>query len=96
MKTCSPYSKIIHTLTNLHHSHPSYTMGQHLSTALDGSDICSLTDKEILTALKTYSSSLDYDVPHEENIDRIIEGGLHLQRLLLEDEEEEDNEELIN
>lgn len=89
MKASIQYNKIIKALQTLHKTHPSYNMGRHIATALDGyPDIWGLTDREFLFALNKYIIELDMDIPHDENIDDIIKGGLNLHSILDEEEEE--------
>ena len=83
------YRKIIHVLESLHKAHPFYNMGQHISTAMDGSDLWGVSDKEMLLALQKYEASLELDTDHnEEEIEEIIKGGMNLERMFLEEEEE--------
>jgi hypothetical protein len=77
-------------LENLHKAHPTYNIGRHISTALDGyDDIWGVTDKEFLFALEKYELELNMDSPHidEEEIDEIIKDGMNLERTLFEEEE---------
>ena len=75
-------------LESLHKAHPFYNMGQHISTAMDGSDLWGVSDKEMLLALQKYEASLDMDIDHnEEEIEEIIKDGMNLERMF---EEEED------
>ncbi len=75
-------------LESLHKAHPFYNMGQHISTAMDGSDLWGVSDKEMLLALQKYEASLDMDINHnEEEIEEIIKDGMNLERMF---EEEED------
>ena len=93
MKT-TYYNKVINILKTLHKEHPSYTMGHHISTALDGYAVWGMSDKEMLYAFEKYSAELQFDVPHEDkDINNIIYQGVHLEDLreqLLYGEEEED------
>ena len=83
------YRKILHVLESLHKAHPFYNMGQHLSTAMDGSELWGVTDKELLLALEKYEASLEMDVNHnEEEIEEIIKDGMNLERTLFEEEED--------
>jgi hypothetical protein len=83
------YRKILHVLESLHKAHPFYNMGQHISTAVDGSELWGVTDKEMLLALEKYEASLELDVNHnEEEIEEIIKDGMNLERTLFEEEEE--------
>jgi hypothetical protein len=78
-------------LENLHKAHPTYNIGRHISTALDGyDDIWGVTDKEFLFALEKYELELNMDIDHidQEEIDEIIKDGMNLERTLFEEEEE--------
>jgi hypothetical protein len=77
-------------LERLHKAHPTYNIGRHISTALDGyDDVWGVTDKEFLFALEKYELELNMDSPHidEEEIDEIIKDGMNLERMFLDDEE---------
>ena len=76
-------------LESLHKAHPFYNMGQHLSTAVDGSELWGVTDKELLLALEKYEVNLEMDVDHnEEEIEAIIKDGMNLENTLFEEEED--------
>jgi hypothetical protein len=78
-------------LESLRKAHPTYNIGRHISTALDGyDDIWGVTDKEFLFALEKYELELNMDSPHidEEEIEEIIKDGMNLERTLFEEEEE--------
>ncbi len=78
-------------LESLHKAHPTYNIGRHISTALDGyDDIWGVTDKEFLFALEKYELELNMDVDHidQEEIEEIIKDGMNLERTLFEEEEE--------
>jgi hypothetical protein len=85
------YRKIIEVLESLQKAHPTYNMGRHISTALDGyDDIWGITDKEFLFALEKYEMALNMDVDHvdQEEIENILKDGMHLNTMFLEEEEE--------
>lgn len=85
------YRQIIHVLESLHKAHPTYNIGRHISTALDGyDDIWGVTDKEFLFALEKYELELNMDTDHidQEEIEKIIKDGMNLERTLFEEEEE--------
>jgi len=93
MKRASYYSQILSMLQDLHRTYPTYNIGKHLSTALDGyGDMWGLTDREILFALEEYKAQLDTDVPHtdDDEIDKIIKDGMNLDDILTEEEDGED------
>jgi hypothetical protein len=78
-------------LESLYKAHPTYNIGRHISTALDGyDDIWGVTDKEFLFALEKYELELNMDVDHidQEEIEEIIKDGMNLERTLFEEEEE--------
>jgi hypothetical protein len=88
MKTNLQYNKIIKALQSLHKKHPTYNMGRHIATALDGyPDVWGLTDREFLFAINKYITELDIDHFHNEDIDVIIKDGLDLNHILDEEEE---------
>jgi hypothetical protein len=85
------YRQILQTLERLRKAHPTYNIGRHISTALDGyDDIWGVTDKEFLFALEKYELELNMDSPHidEEEIEAILKDGMNLERTLFEEEEE--------
>jgi hypothetical protein len=83
------YRQIIKVLESLYKAHPTYNIGRHLSTALDGhTDVWGVSDKEFLYALQKYEIELNMDVNHEEDIEDIIKDGMNLERTLFEEEED--------
>ena len=85
------YRQIVQSLTRLQKAHPTYNIGRHLSTALDGySDLWGVEDKEFLFAIQKYEIELNMDVNHidEEEIEDIIKDGMNLERTLFEEEED--------
>lgn len=91
MSKKTPYQQALQTLQELHKDFPTYNMGRHLSTALDGyGDIWGLTDKELAFALNKYKAELEMDVPHtdESEIDKIIKEGMDLDNILKEEDED--------
>ena len=93
MKPTSPYEQILGVFVELKEAFPTYNLGRHLETALDGyKDIWGMTDKELLYALKKYKAQLTLDVPHpdESELAKIINDGMNLDTILQEDEEDDD------
>jgi hypothetical protein len=90
MKNPNYYRQIIQLLGRLHKAHPFYNMGQHLSTAMDGSELWAVSDKELLFSLQKYEITLDMDVDHidEKEIEAIIKDGMNLEKTLFEEEED--------
>jgi len=84
------FKKIIEILKELKAQYPSYTLGKHISTALDDyGDIWGLSDKEIHFAFTKYKAQMTMDVPHEtdeKELQRILKDGMNLSL----DIEEED------
>lgn len=87
------YAEVISLLEELNKSFPTYNVGRHLATALDGyGDIWGLTDKELAFALRKYKTEIEMDVPHtdESELDKIIKEGLDLENILKEEEDDGD------
>ena len=84
------YKQILNVLEILKKEHPMYTIGWHISTALDGSDIWSVSDKDFLLMLTEYESKLNSDVIHDEDVENIIKQGMNLNHILDEDDLYED------
>lgn len=88
MKQPNYYHQILQTLKRLRKAHTTYNMGRHISTAIDGSELWGVSDRELFFSLQKYEASLEMDVNHdEEEIEAIIKDGMNLERLF---EEEED------
>lgn len=90
MGTTNYYRKIIQVLERLHKAHHTYNIGRHISTAIDGSELWGVSDKELLFSLQKYEASLDMDRDHidEEELEEIIKDGMNLNVIFLEEEEE--------
>ena len=73
MSNLTLYKQILITLEKLHKAHPTYNMGKHISTALDGCELWGVSDKELLISLNKYEASLEIDINHpdEEDIDEL-------------------------
>ena len=77
------YKEILNVLQELKSSYPEYTIGMHLSTALDEyNDIWGVPDSEVLYALEKYRATLEYtNAPREtsgEDLEKIINDGMNL------------------
>lgn len=85
------YGEIIEVLTELKHLYPTYSIGRHISTALeDYGDVWGTSDKEVLFAFTKYKAQMEMDVPHEaekEELDEIIRDGMDLKNILRPDED---------
>lgn len=81
------YKQILQTLERIRKAHPSYNMGKHLSTALDGSDVWGISDRALLSSLHKYEIELNIDVHHEDEIEDIIKNSMNLSSEDLLEEE---------
>jgi len=91
MKNPNYYRQIIKAFERLNKAHPTYNIGRHISTALDGyTDVWGVSDKEFLFALQKYEIELNMDIDRidEEEIEDIIKDGMNLGRLFLDEEED--------
>jgi hypothetical protein len=87
------YTKILSVLKTLHTKHPTYNLGRHISTALDEyGDLWNVSDKEFLFAMEKYMVEQELDIPHEseEDINKIINEGMHLEKMFAEEELDEE------
>ena len=89
------YKKIVNVLLELGRAYPECNLGKHIATAVDSSstkdDLWGMSDKEIFDSLKEYQLAKELDFRHDESeLDRIISDGMHLNRILENDEHEED------
>lgn len=94
------YTDIIEKLLELKTDYPSYSMGKHLSTALDEyGDLWGMTDKEMAFAITRYKAQMEMNVSREtdEDMEKIIREGINLKGLssLELDDEEYDYEDDI-
>ncbi len=94
MRKASYFSQTISLLQELHKQHPTYSVGQHLSTALDGyGDMWGVTDKELLFALQKYQVNIELDnFPNKEEIDKIIKDAMDLDNILNDNSDGEGDE----
>jgi hypothetical protein len=84
------YIQIIDLLNELHRTFPTYNLGKHLSTALDGQgDVWGISDKELLYILTKYKTELELDTHHanDKEIEDIIRDGMNLNDILMEEED---------
>lgn len=80
------YTLILKVLEQLHKEHPSYNIGRHIATATDSSELWGISDKELLLSLKKYEVALNMDSNHDNDIDEIINDGMHLDSYIDEEE----------
>lgn len=88
MKSPNYYQKILKLFHDLKELYPQYTMGRHLSTIIDDyGDVWGASDKDLYNSLNKYSKNLTLDIPHkEEEIERILQEGMHLDTILEEED----------
>ncbi|NBW39010.1 MAG: hypothetical protein EBR30_29140 [Cytophagia bacterium] len=87
------YAEVISILQELNKNFPTYNLGRHLATALDGyGDIWGITDKEFAFALSKYKTEIEMDVPHadENELEKIIKEGMDLENILKEEDSDGD------
>jgi hypothetical protein len=92
-KNETEYDQIVSLFQELNKKYPSYSIGRHISTALDEyNDLWGLTNKEFLFALNKYATTLEIDNSFDDNkfLSKIIEDGEHLFDETTEDEDFED------
>lgn len=95
MSTINYYKECLKILDNLHKSHPSFSLGRHLSTALsDYGDVWGMPNKEFLYALRKYEAEMELNngkaSSHEKFVDKIVKDAMDIDNLLNE-EDQEDN-----
>ena len=74
--------RILQILKELKKSKPKYTLGKHIATAVDSSqmsDLWAISDKELHNSLINYQAGLEMDIPHQEDdIENILMDGKNL------------------
>lgn len=95
MASLNYYKECLKVLDSLHTTHPTFSLGRHLSTALsDYGDIWGIPNKELLFALQKYEAEMELNTPnsasHEQFVDKVVKDALDMDHLL--DEEQEDND----
>jgi len=82
------YGQIVQLLIELKDDYPSYSLGQHLSTALgDYGDLWGVSDKEIAFALEKYKTELECNTVSDEEVDKIVKDAENLDKLFQEEED---------
>ena len=82
------YSEALVVMQELKTLYPNYSLGRHISTALDDyDDVWGVSDKELSFAFIKYKAQLQLDVPHNEDINEIIRGGMDFSNLISNDED---------
>jgi hypothetical protein len=88
------FKKVLTLLQQLHKDYPNQTLATHLSTALqDYGNTWGLSDKELSFAIEKYQLELEINnfVP-DKDLAKIIEEGMHLDKIDLYNDQEEDEE----
>lgn len=85
------FKKIITLLNELHRRFPQQNIGKHVATAIDGSDLWALSDKDLFLALQSYKEELEIASPFtdDDQLQEIINDGLNLASILDEDNGED-------
>lgn len=88
-KKVSTYSLILKVLTELKGQYPTYTIGQHISTALlEYGDLWNVTDKEFLFALEKYKTEMELNIVSDAEVDKVIKDAQNLDKLFQEEEDD--------
>jgi len=87
-KKPTAYNQAIHLLQDLKKTHPTYTLGQHVSTALaDYGDAWGISDKEFVFALEKYQSELEYNTVDDTEVEKIVRDAQDLTKLFKDEED---------
>lgn len=85
----NPYNQVLDLLLKLKREYPRYSLGQHISTALEEyGDVWGMTDNEILHALQKYELELEFNIAPEKEVEKILKEGQNLDKLFQEEEED--------
>lgn len=77
------YNEVIKLLNQLNKEHPSYNIARHIFAALEEhSDPGGISNKEFSFALEKYRAELEYHFVPEDELNKIIEEGKNLEKLL--------------
>lgn len=88
-KRISEYSQVLKLLLELKGLYPSYSLGQHISTAFsEYGDLWGISDKEFLFALQKYKTELEFNVVSDDEVDKIMKDAQNLDTLFKEEEED--------
>lgn len=87
------YGECLSLLSKLHQEHPTFSLGRHISTALEEyGDVWGISNKEMLFALQKYQTTIeleDSSLSHEDYVDKIVRDGMDLDNILKEEEDED-------
>lgn len=88
-KKPTAYNQAISLLQDLKKAYPSYSLGQHVATALsDYGDAWGISDKEFVFALEKYQAELEYNIVSDTEVDKIVRDAQDLDKLFKEEEED--------
>lgn len=88
-KKVSEYNQILKILVELKSLYPTYSLGQHISSAFsDYGDLWGITDKEFLFALDKYKTELEFNVVSDDEVDKIMKDAQNLDKLFKEEDED--------
>ncbi len=84
----SYYKQTLSILSKLGRAYPKQTMGNFISSALDGSDLKGISNKDLFLLLKKYHSDLQ-TIPScsDDELNIILKEGMHLHNIFEEDED---------
>lgn len=88
------YRECLKILDGLHNSHPSFSLGRHLATALsDYGDVWGVSNKELLYALRKYEAEIEMNhyksTSHEQFVDKVIKDAKDLDHILDQEDGED-------
>lgn len=88
-KRISEYSQVLKLLLELKGLYPSYSLGQHISTAFsEYGDLWGISDKEFLFALQKYKTEMEFNIVSDDEVDKIMKDAQNLDTLFKEEEED--------
>lgn len=89
-KATNYYRECLRIFENLYATHPTFSLGRHIATALsDYGDIWGLTNKELLFALRKYEAEIELNhnmhTSHKDFVDKVVKDAANLDELLTDD-----------
>jgi hypothetical protein len=85
------YNQAIQLFVELKKLYPTYTLGQHIATALsDYGDAWGISDKELVFALEKYRAELEYNIVSDIEVEKIVKDAQDLNKLMKDEEGEDD------
>ncbi len=86
-------NEFCNSVKELHKLYPTQCLGRHLDAALaDYSSLFGVSDKELAFAMDKYLLTLEIDpIASEAEVDRIIREGSNLDKILFDENEDEED-----